>query len=48
MYATDILKQYDPKMNPESYSYKNFGYFLLMDEEWHRIRLKTGFDLANA
>lgn len=47
MYATDILKPYDPDEDPAAYKYKLFGYFLLMDEEWHQIRLRIGFDLDN-
>jgi hypothetical protein len=48
MYATDIVKPYDPEEDPTAYKYKLFGYFLLMDEEWHQIRLRIGFDLDNA
>lgn len=47
MYATEVLKPYDPTADPSVYKYANFGYFLLMDEEWHQIRLKIGFDLTN-
>jgi len=47
MYATEILKPYDPAEDPAAYNYKLFGYFLLMDEEWHQIRLKIGYDLDN-
>ncbi|MFC2009401.1 hypothetical protein ACFLT3_00550 [Chloroflexota bacterium] len=47
MYATNLLKSYDPEENPAEYKYRNFGYFLLMDEDWHRRRLKIGFDLDN-
>ena len=47
MYATDLLKPYDPTVDPAEYGYQNFGYFLLMDEQWHRIRLDIGFDMDN-
>lgn len=48
MYATDWLKPYDPKLPPSEYKYGQFGYFLLMTEAWHQIRLRIGFDLENA
>jgi hypothetical protein len=47
MYATDWLKPYDPRQSPEAYHYGMFGYFLLMDEAWHQLRLRLGFDLEN-
>jgi hypothetical protein len=47
MYATDWLKPYDPKLPPAEYHYGQFGYFLLMTEAWHQIRLRIGFDLEN-
>lgn len=46
-YATELLKKYDPARDPFEYKYRVFGYFLLMDEDWHRRRLKIGFDLDN-
>jgi len=45
IYATDWLKPWDPQTPIEEYKYKLFGYFLLMDEEWHQRRLRIGFDL---
>jgi hypothetical protein len=48
MYATDWLKPYDPKRPASDYKYGQFGYFLLMNEAWHQIRLRIGFDLENA
>lgn len=45
--ATKIFKDYDPEADPADYKYSNFGYFLIMDEEWHRRRLRIGFDLDN-
>jgi hypothetical protein len=47
MYATDWGKPYDPRQSPEAYRYGMFGYFLLMDEPWHQLRLRLGFDLEN-
>ena len=47
MYATDWLKPYDPRLSPAEYKYGQFGYFLLMNEAWHQIRLRIGFDLEN-
>jgi len=47
IYATDWLKPWNPKTPIEEYKYKLFGYFLLMDEEWHQRRLRIGFDLSN-
>jgi hypothetical protein len=46
-YATELFEKYDPAKDPREYKYRVFGYFLLMDEEWHRRRLKIGFDLDN-
>src|SRR6266536_5068840 len=36
IYATELLKKYDPGEAPSSYKYRLFGYFLLMDEDWHK------------
>lgn len=47
IYATDWLKPWNPNTPISEYQYKLFGYFLLMDEEWHERRLRIGFDLAN-
>jgi hypothetical protein len=47
IYATELLLPWDPKTDPSAYKYKLFGYFLLMDEEWHARRLRIGFDLDN-
>jgi hypothetical protein len=47
MYATNVIKPYDPRESPEEYRYGMFGYFVLMTEEWHQLRLKIGFDLDN-
>lgn len=47
LYATKVFLPYDPARESDDYEYRNFGFFLLMDEEWHQIRLKIGFDLSN-
>ena len=47
MYATDWLKPYDPRRSPDDYRYGMFGYFLLMERDWHQLRLRIGFDLEN-
>ena len=47
IYATDWLKHYDPKIDPSEYKYQLFGYFLLMDEQWHSLRLRIKYDLYN-
>jgi len=47
IYATELLLPWHPETAPANYKYKLFGYFLLMDEEWHALRLRMGFDLDN-
>jgi MFS family permease len=47
VYATDWLKPFSPATPIEEYKYRLFGYFLLMDEEWHQRRLRIGFDLQD-
>jgi hypothetical protein len=47
MYATNWLTPYDPTLPASEYAYGQFGYFLLMTEAWHQIRLRIGFDLEN-
>jgi hypothetical protein len=44
IYATELLKKYDPREDPFSYGYRLFGYFLLMDEKWQKRRLQIGLD----
>jgi hypothetical protein len=46
-YATNILEPWDPKTPLETYRYRLFEYFVLMDEEWHARRLRIGYDLDN-
>jgi hypothetical protein len=45
LYATDWLKPWSPQTPDAAYKYRLFGYFLLMDEEWHAQRLRVGLDL---
>lgn len=48
IYATEHLHEpFDPRRPPEEYRYRVFGYFLLMDEAWHRRRLEIGLDPDN-
>lgn len=47
IYATDWLQPWNPATPISEYKYRLFGYFLLMDEEWHERRLRIGFDLQN-
>jgi hypothetical protein len=44
IYATELLKKFDPKEDPSAYKYRVFGYFLLMDEDWQKKRLQIGLD----
>ncbi|MFB3922930.1 MAG: hypothetical protein ACE145_14490 [Terriglobia bacterium] len=48
IYATELFKKFDPNEDPASYQYRVFGYFLLMDDEWHGRRREIGFDPYNA
>jgi hypothetical protein len=47
IYATELLKPYDPKEDPSAYKYRLFGYFLLMDDDWQKRRLSIGLDPYN-
>jgi hypothetical protein len=47
LYATNVLKSWDPRVDPSEYAYRLFGYFLLMTPPWHALRLQLGFDLDN-
>jgi hypothetical protein len=44
LYATELLKPYDPRQDPAAYKYGLFGYFLLMDDDWQTRRLSIGLD----
>jgi hypothetical protein len=47
IYATALLEPWSLATPISDYHYRSFGYFLLMDEEWHARRLRIGFDLDN-
>ena len=45
VYATNLTKEYDPSADPTQYDYRNFGYFLLMDEDWQKRRQRIRFEV---
>ena len=47
LYATNVLRGWDPRVDPSQYAYRLFGYFRLMNERWHEVRVGLGFDLEN-
>jgi hypothetical protein len=46
VYSTALLETYDPNRPAAVYDYRNFGYFLLMDDEWYGRKLEIGFDVT--
>ncbi len=44
-YATNLALPYDPGLDPAIYKYQNFGFFLLMDDDWQERRLEISFDI---
>ena len=44
LYSTEPGIKYSPETDPAVYKYENFGYFLLMDDEWHSIKDFILFD----
>jgi hypothetical protein len=44
VYSTRPEIPYDPKRDPAVYKYENFGYFMLMDDDWHAVREFILFD----
>jgi len=46
VYSTALIEEYDPSRPASDYDYRNFGYFLLMDDEWYSRKLEIGFDLT--
>ncbi|MFZ5993852.1 MAG: hypothetical protein ACOYU4_02520 [Thermodesulfobacteriota bacterium] len=46
VYATDMSRAYDPRLDPGLYRCRNFGYFLLLDEDWEKTRVEIGFDVV--
>ena len=45
LYATNLRLNYNPNLDPKIYQYKNFGFWLLMDEDWQKRRKEIRFDL---
>jgi hypothetical protein len=46
VYSTALQEPYDPNRPASAYNYRNFGYFLLMDDQWYGRKLEIGFDLT--
>ena len=44
LYSTRPDVGYDPERDPKDYEYENFGYFMLMDDEWYAIKEFIKFD----
>ena len=44
LYSTRPEIRYDPAKDPAVYQYENFGYFMLMDDDWYAVREFIGFD----
>ena len=44
LYSTRPEIRYDPAKEPAVYEYENFGYFMLMDDDWYAVREFIGFD----
>ena len=44
LYSTRPDIEYDPERDPKDYEYENFGYFMLMDDEWYAIKEFITFD----
>lgn len=44
LYSTEPGIAYDPERDPADYKYENFGYFLLMDDDWYAIKEFIAFD----
>ena len=44
LYSTEPGIEYSPEKDPAVYKYENFGYFMLMDDEWHAIKEFIAFD----
>ncbi|MDH5639566.1 MAG: hypothetical protein OEZ04_13855, partial [Nitrospinota bacterium] len=45
LYSTEPLIPFDPARDPADYKYENFGFFMLMDDQWQRIRNFIEFDV---
>ena len=46
VYSTELLKEYDPTIDSSVYKYKNFGYWMLMDDDWQKRRVEISFDIS--
>lgn len=46
LYATNLTKEYDPTLDPQVYKYKNFGFWMLMDDDWQKRRVEISFDIS--
>ncbi|MBI3355108.1 MAG: hypothetical protein HY034_09520, partial [Nitrospirae bacterium] len=44
LYSTRPEIAYNPDKDPAIYEYENFGYFMLMDDEWYAIKEFILFD----
>lgn len=44
LYSTEPTIEYSPDKDPAVYKYENFGYFMLMDDDWHAIKDFIAFD----
>jgi hypothetical protein len=44
LYSTNPTLAYDPDRDPADYKYENFGYFMLMDDDWYSIKEFIAFD----
>jgi len=47
VYSTEPGVAYDPKKDPVEYKYENFGYFMLMDDDWYAVKEFILFDTDN-
>ncbi len=46
VYATEWTREYDPTIDPRLYKYKNFGFWLLLDNDWQKRRQEISFDMG--
>jgi hypothetical protein len=44
LYSTRPGIPYDPGTDHALYKYENFGYFMLMDDDWHAVKDFILFD----
>ena len=44
LYSTEPKIEYSPENAPSIYKYENFGYFMLMDDEWYAVKEFIRFD----